>query len=189
MRIARTFLAVALMSVFPTDTLSFATVVSGPTCTLACCAGRAPHVGGSCMNGSCHAYLNPSRSHIQHGAVHQSEEVCGLSSLTMRLYRSRKTHALGLGLNSDYKRAPSKSFPDPASLISSTLGKPCASDCGAGTPSSNNQRRPRETGAPSFAGRHRPLTGSRIVSAEVNLHSRDPRYRVANPRAPPKLIS
>ena len=61
--VGATLLLSLLASSFPLGTLA-----SGPMCTLACCAGRAPHAAGSCMNGSCHAFLtgHPNKGHIHH---------------------------------------------------------------------------------------------------------------------------
>jgi hypothetical protein len=64
-----------------------ASLASGPMCNLACCAGRAPHAAGSCMNGSCHAFLmgraETSKIHV-HLPVHESEQLCGLPRRTTR---------------------------------------------------------------------------------------------------------
>jgi hypothetical protein len=171
-------LAAVLWSSFPSSTLA-----SGPMCTLACCAGRAPHAAGSCMNGSCHAFLNRSQSLIRHKTVpHVSEKLCGLPRLAARLSPSTKTVASGFSQTSSSTKR--------ASVASSALSKPCAPDCGAGTVSSNSQRRPRETSALPSANRNRPRFGSGLVAeGSANPYMRELRHRLANPRAPPTLVT
>ncbi len=187
--VARVILGATVLFAILWGNLPSSVVATGPLCTLSCCVGRAPHPAGSCMNGSCHANLIAHRKATHVPDLSQpTEQLCGLPRLAAPLYRLGKTPGLGVRLNADYKSETSNS--SGASITTRTLGKPCASDCGVGTLSSTNQRRPRETAALSFADRHRPLTSSRMVAGEnANLHTRDPRYRLANPRAPPTLIS
>ncbi|PYS23280.1 MAG: hypothetical protein DMF72_09985 [Acidobacteria bacterium] len=67
-----------------------ASVSAGNICTLACCAGRATHAAGSCMNGTCHTFLTGrSKTPTIHVPlpVHESEKLCGLPQLGTRRYR------------------------------------------------------------------------------------------------------
>ena len=164
-------------------------LATGPMCTLACCVGRAPHAAGSCMNGSCHAFLNRSRSHIHHEAVPRpSEQLCGLPRLTASLSRSGKTLASEPRLRASEGRSL-KSASEPARLASATMGKPCALDCGAGTFSSTNQRRPREATL-LLANRNRPPSIPGLARAwDTNPLLCEPRDTLASPRGPPKLFS
>lgn len=89
-RIARALLGAMLFFSVLASSFPLATLASGPMCTLACCAGRAPHAAGSCMNGSCHAFLtgHTKKIHIHHEApTEQAEQLCGLSRLRVNASR------------------------------------------------------------------------------------------------------
>ena len=157
------------------------TLATGPMCTLACCAGRAPHAAGSCMNGSCHAYFAARRKrNLHHDLVQSTEQICGLPRPIMKLSRSGKSP----------RSSETSSSPDRPSIVSSTLNKPCASDCGAGTFSITTQRRPRETAALSSVKKSaRQSSASLFAAASDNQRAHDRKYRRSNPRAPPTLVS
>src|SRR5437660_6780439 len=76
-RWARLILAVLLLAGLASTAAPLITNASGTLCKLSCCAGRAPHAAGSCMNGACHTFLRKSQS----GRLHvrpQVEHYCGL---------------------------------------------------------------------------------------------------------------
>src|ERR1700687_1161307 len=86
----RIVLAAALLLALVSSTFPVAALASAPMCHLACCAGRAPHAAGSCMNGSCHAFLtgHTKKIHIHHEApTEQTEQLCGLSRLRVNTIR------------------------------------------------------------------------------------------------------
>jgi len=59
-------------------------VAAGNVCRLECCAARAPHAAGSCMNGSCHAALK-GHQHLRRSAQPTvADEFCGLAHLVHR---------------------------------------------------------------------------------------------------------
>ena len=71
---ARTILAVTLLLTLLTGNIVWsAASAGGPMCTLACCAGRAPHAAGSCMNGSCQAGVS-EHDHASSSFHHHHEE-------------------------------------------------------------------------------------------------------------------
>ena len=152
--IARVILGTMLSCAILLANIPSLAVASGPMCTLACCAGRAPHAAGSCMNGSCQAFLKgragASHNHRQSPAQ-QSEQLCGLPRLiartTSRLLRESAIHAVRY--SSERLNEDRASFG--AHLSTSTVGQPCQPDCGIGTFSSSSQSRPRDTGATSHA--------------------------------------
>lgn len=184
MRVARVILGASLVLSILSVNISTAFVASGPMCTLACCAGRAPHAAGSCMNGSCHAFLNglAKVSHIHRQLpVQQSEQLCGLPRTivrtTVRLLRRSSTLTVGQS---------SKQSGELASLSTGMLDKPCQPECGAGTLSSSSQSRPRDTGAISYADKPRPPSGSRFECSSFNrANSLDTLCRRSRPRGPP----
>jgi hypothetical protein len=104
-------------------------VANLPMCELACCAGRAPHADGSCMNGSCHAFLtghtNKSQGQRVTG-IDSEEQLCGLAPL--KLQRSRLLETVTADF-SDAAAAHSQGTAKAVSRIA--LTKPCQPDCGA----------------------------------------------------------
>jgi hypothetical protein len=194
-RIARVILGAMLLLAILSANIPSSAVATGPMCTLACCAGRAPHAAGSCMNGSCHAVL----SHNQRPHIHREtriepvEQLCGLSRVTRnvsRLLFLRTVTTESSPPDTQYSREPSKTASDRTSISTGELTKPCQPDCGAGTVSSTNQRRPRESATHSSADRARPPSNSGLLTpANTFIYAREAIRWQANPRAPPALRS
>jgi hypothetical protein len=169
-RVSRRALAVALLagllaSIFPLETLA-----TGQMCSLACCAGRAPHAAGSCMDGSCHAALRKRSARTRHAISGVVERLCGSSSLT----RYASLH----GINATPQKASQKESQH-SQLASSAINKPCQPDCGgcaSGFASLNRNHtvsargeRQRSTSDKEFANSYIPpprtLAGARRQSA------------------------
>ena len=110
---ARLTLAVVLLAAFVCTTVPLASVSAGNVCRLECCAGRAPHAAGSCMNGTCHAAIQLHKNKLRRSPeVGSAEELCGLKRLSKRLsYRATSTDAA----------TPQKSV--------ATLSRTCDADC------------------------------------------------------------
>jgi hypothetical protein len=186
--VARIILGATILLSILWANIPTASLASDPMCHLACCAGRAPHAAGSCMNGSCHAFLvsRSNSSKIQvHSPVHQSEQLCGLPRRMARnsMTSLRGSPALTLANTSD--RSHDSRSPNATSVSTSTLGKPCQLDCGAAF-SSSSQNRPRDTGAISHADKPRPpSTGRREHSSFNRVGPWDALCRRSGPRGPP----
>ena len=115
-RWARLILAVLLLAGLASTAAPLITNASGTLCKLSCCAGRAPHAAGSCMNGACHTFLRKSQS----GRLHvrpQVEHFCGLP-------RFEKT------AQSSIARVRTNPGPEPIEFRGA-LTTPCEADCGA----------------------------------------------------------
>lgn len=80
----RIIVAVLLTAAFVCAVVPLASVSASNVCRLECCAARAPHAAGSCMNGTCHAAIKLHKK-FQRSAVSVSEEFCGLKRLASRL--------------------------------------------------------------------------------------------------------
>jgi hypothetical protein len=197
-RLARVIPGAVLQLAILWGSIPAAAVATGPMCALACCAGRAPHAAGSCMNGSCHAALMAHRkathTHRELPAP-QSEQLCGLKRSTARAFVWSRpvttTVTSGSGINGVYSGGSqtSRNSLDRASVTTPALGKRCQPDCGAATFSSTNQRRPRETATLLFAKRDRPPSSLRLLAvANTQAHAREALRWRANPRAPPALL-
>jgi hypothetical protein len=111
---ARMMIAALLAGAFMCAALPLASVSAGNVCRLECCAARAPHAAGSCMNGTCHASLNLHRHEPHRLSVVPADEFCGLRILAKRL------------------RYIAKSIDTPAAHESVVaLARPCNADCGS----------------------------------------------------------
>jgi len=189
MLVARTILAALLLLTLLSASLPLTTIASGPTCKLACCAGRAPHAAGSCMNGSCHAFLmgraKTSKIHLQF-PVHESEQLCGLRRRTTRNSVVSLRGSIALTLAASSERSRGSRTPGAANVSTSTLGKPCQPDCGTGALSSSSQSRPRDSGATSYADKPRPPSTARHEhSLFSHAKALDALCRRSRPRGPP----
>lgn len=174
--LATVLLAGLLASIFPLETLA-----TGQMCNLACCAGRAPHAAGSCMDGSCHAALRKlsSQIHSSH-REHVSEQLCGLAQFARKL--NSRAHNKTPGVSSQ------KSESGPQQLSSSTITKPCRPDCGSCASGFTNPNRQRNTAA--VIARTRPPSDVRLTAIRCSL-TRQLRAlcRHFGPRAPPLSVS
>ena len=189
MLVARTILAALLLLTLLSASLPPTAIASSPMCHLACCAGRAPHAAGSCMNGSCHAFLmgraKTSKIHLQL-PVHESEQLCGLRRSTTRNSVVSLRGSTARTLAASFERSRGGRAPDAASVSTSTVGKPCQPDCGTGTFSSSSQSRPRDSGAISYADKPRPLSTARHEHSSFNrAKTLDALCRRSRPRGPP----
>lgn len=111
---ARVMIAALLAGAFMCAALPLASVSAGNVCRLECCAARAPHAAGSCMNGTCHASLKLRKHEPHRSAVAPADEFCGLTILSKRL------------------RYVAKSIDTPATHESVVvLTRPCDADCGS----------------------------------------------------------
>ena len=74
---ARAFLAVTLLLTLVAGSIAWPAAASGPVCTMACCAGKAPHAAGSCMHGACEisGLIDTSASgSAQHSHQHHEQQ-------------------------------------------------------------------------------------------------------------------
>lgn len=188
-RAARMTLGALLLFAILSTSIPSSAVASGPMCALACCAGRAPHAAGSCMNGSCHAFLKSraGASHIHHQSpVQRSEQLCGLPRVIARTTAALLRQSATLTVGDSSERLNADRANDRPRISTSTVGQPCQPDCGTGTFSSSSQSRPRETGAISYADKARPPSAGRHEHSSSNgAMALDALCRRSRPRGPP----
>lgn len=188
LRVARTILAALLPITLLWGVVSVTTIANSSTCTLACCAGRAPHAAGTCMNGSCQVGLTShgKASHLHRQvSVQPSERLCGVVRITERTTATmeRESTMRASGRSSEQKRA---SDTPKAGTVSPAIGKRCQPDCCAGTLGSSSQSRPRESCASSYSDKPRPPTAGRLAYSPFNLaKTLDALCRRSRPRGPP----
>jgi len=155
---------------------------SASMCELACCAGRAPHAAGSCMNGSCHAVI-PGRSKAAYRVgriASRPEHLCGVP-------RRIET-------KSSARIRPAQTIPrtnsDQASLSVMSLARPCQPECGGCSFSFTNSNQQRSAATLAHPARPRPLLDVRLADLDY-LKSRilDALCRQCAPRGPPLSFS
>jgi hypothetical protein len=177
LRIARVVFAAILLAGVAASVLPLETIAAGPACTLSCCAGRASHAAGSCMDGSCHAVLKRASRQTHHAKDEGGEQLCGLSFSARRLLALAKT---------SLRPAPTES--GPAQFASNTIGKPCLPECGSCATASANSKSDRQilsaasvrqTSPPAHAAQSARAALSRTLSAIC---------RQCAPRAPPDAL-
>jgi hypothetical protein len=178
---ARLGLAVLLLVGFLANLAPLVPVSAGSTCTLECCAGRAPHAAGSCMNGSCQAVLSTHKTGTAHRKIPaQDDKLCGFN-------RAVATKIVGrLSVN----RAPRPAKSDQATISAAAFVKPCQPDCGgcaSGFASSNRQR---NSATMAHAARPRPPTDLHLLDfGRHGAQTLAALCRQCAPRGPPVFFS
>lgn len=191
-RVARVILGGVLLLAILWVSIPASAIATGPMCQLACCAGRAPHAVGSCMNGSCHAFLTShhKRSHSHHEAPSQrAEQLCGLQRLSMntnRLPLMRVTIDFDSEGYSDQSRDRSNSASNQARVSTTALTKPCQPDCGSCASGFTSSKRQRHAAAGAYADRPRPPCDVRPGNVDYSpTRNLSAICRRSAPRGPP----
>jgi hypothetical protein len=118
------FVLAAILSVIA----PFASVSARNLCTLTCCAGRAPHAVGSCMDGTCYVALrNRKKTVIRNLHPERPERLCGAKSVVAKR-RATSPWSASTGASQSSKAE------------AATLSKPCSPECAScsGFASSNS---------------------------------------------------
>jgi len=176
---ARVVLASVLLTAFFSGIVPIASVSAGSMCHLECCAGRAPHASGSCMNGSCQATLIRSQAVAKshHARADQSEKLCGLA---------RKIEAKSFAR----LRVAASPHTSPTESLAAAFENPCQPDCGGFTSAFTNSKRPRNAAALAGANRPRPPTDTHLADfRHRRIHLLKTQCRPGAPRGPPLSFS
>lgn len=176
MRVRRTggvLLAVLLIAGFIWTVAPIASVSAGNTCTLSCCAGRAPHAAGSCMDGTCHAAIRlrtKSSKPLAHAPV--AEKLCG------QIIRPRTFAMTVIGRHGKDENPPGASF------YLSSFRQPCAPDCaGCAVFSASNSQ--SKVAALAFADQMRAGPHKFFPASIDRADNLDVLCREHSPRGPP----
>jgi hypothetical protein len=186
--------ALLLLIAVLASALPLSTVASGPTCTLTCCEGRAPHAAGSCMNGSCQAVIaGPiKRVHLHEAAPQQTEQLCGLPVLKGKTARVRPIQSLITRPFASTSRSLGTGHGalDQASVSTNAFTKPCQPDCGSCASGFMNSNRQRNSAAVAYADRPRPPSAAGLRNFKFGLtQALSAMLRQAAPRGPPPFFS
>ena len=176
---ARLGLAVLLLIGFLSNLAPLAPASASSMCTLECCAGRAPHAAGSCMDGSCQAVLSTHKKARRVTEV-QGDKLCGLS----RAVATKIIRRVGVD------RAPRPAKSDPATISAAAFVKPCQPDCGGLASGSASSNRQRNSAMMAHAVRPRPPTNLHLLDfAHHGAQTLDALCRQCAPRGPPVSFS
>ena len=177
-RTARFVFVLMLLAACLSTSVPLLASASGSMCELACCAGRAPHAAGSCMNGSCHAPI-PSRSKAslrERRIASQPEHLCSAPRRieTKSSARIRPSQTL------------SRTNSNQMSLSAASLSRPCQPECSGCSSSFTNSNKQRSAATISLPGSPRPPPDVRLADLAY-LRSRilDALCRQCAPRGPP----
>jgi len=179
LKFPRTILAALLLCALFSVSVPVASVSAGPMCTRPCCAGRAAHAAGSCMDGSCHAAVHTRRA--AHRFTQPSEAFCGLSRKGSLIAVSKISKVISTASGNESARPKGSA----AALIG--RGAPDCSRCASGCANLNRQRH----SASATDADHLPLPTNICFGnlRENFLRARDALARRYAPRGPPVFFS
>lgn len=200
-------LSFALLAVLvPVDALS-----ASKLCSMPCCAGKAPHLAGSCAGGHCHANLSIVKNEAEPEHIHASETDTDESSASqesaMHMHGAQmvaeETHAPqrkveeisveveGESPAPDNTAQTASANPEQAlSIEAAALNRPCAPDCGMSAGNFMQLRRSRDSVALSTAEQPRPPTLVNFYARSDSLAFKASFLcRQCAPRGPPAVFS
>jgi hypothetical protein len=210
---ARALLAAMLLLSLVAGSIVFPAAASGPLCTLACCAGRAPHAAGSCMDGSCDAKAvrpHPPNSNSPQSHHHHPQQPAPAtdSNAPTPAFAGAMASAVGFDMgqvptieagseegsaNRDALEDTGTAVPNKStqsSVSTKVFSKPCQPDCGACASSFAAPKRSRN--ATGVAGVHNITAHSSvqlIVGQKPPVRKRSAFGRQSVPRGPPFSFS
>jgi hypothetical protein len=178
--IARVLVALAVASSLLSTIAPFSTASSNKLCTMACCAGKAPHIAGSCVHESCET--PPVRAQVFTTKEHLcGEEQVSRTTPVIKFRRVRKTPSLPLRTQ--------RALPDSSPNSVASFKKPCPPDCGAATCSSPNQRRSRDLLTVALSDHSQSSLDRLRQSPDHQLSFSDAFSRNCPVRGPPTLLT
>lgn len=186
-------LALALLAgVIPFNTFSSAQ----QTCTMTCCAGKPPHLAGSCSM----AFSDADQAETggaSGASEHQAHTGGAAEAGAMQMQEAAPeiieatSHCGTTESSSEHKPSTRRTSHQTASIIAHVLTSPCSPECAAAAvPNFSQVRRPRADSAMLTAGsRPRPPTLVSPVEQTTQLQTSPEVFcRQSRPRAPPRLV-
>ena len=177
-RTARFVFVLMLLGACLSTSVPLLASASGSMCELACCAGRAPHAAGSCMNGSCHAPIpgHSRASHRERRIASQPEHLCSAP----RRIETKSSACIRPA------QTLSRTNSNQMSLSAASLSRPCQPECSGCSSSFTNSNKQRSAATISLPESPRPPPDVRLADI-ANLRSRilDALCRQCAPRGPP----
>jgi Na+(H+)/acetate symporter ActP len=184
--IARIILAVMLVIVVLAGVAPLSSLSSSHACSMACCAGKPPHMAGSCSVhlGDEEKIETPPAPGDEISAAHAAHamHLSGATSVT-----TAATHHAAAKHSSGHHSGSKRESARTISIASQTMmGTPCLPECTAAATATSQVRRPRESALLTVITRPRPPT--RLFFAghfSKLLPESAERRRLSRPRAPP----
>lgn len=181
--VTRLVATVTLLLTLVGGNLVLTATASSDLCALACCAGRAPHAAGSCMQGSC------APTHAHHESATDEE-----STDTPTAFAGATAGAHGTDLENvptvDASAETGSTDNSAASNFSiASAAKPCQPDCGACASTFSASK-----GSGHFAARpgshlsRRPRAISIVSDSNLVVSPRSGFAKDCNPRGPPAFV-
>ena len=203
---ARAILAATMLLTLVAGSIPWPAAASGPLCTLACCAGRAPHAAGSCMHRSCQAGVsthNPPND-SSHQAHHHHEEQPAEESDQSSVFPGA-TASVGGSEMGDVPTIEATPYEAPANddaradttevaanrsngpgMAATVLSKPCQTDCGACASGFVAPKRSRSAASLGGHNHAQPPSSVKLAADRPPLtHTRSALGRQSIPRGPP----
>jgi hypothetical protein len=179
---ARLMLAVMLLVGFLCSIVPLAPVSADSRCRLECCAGRAPHAAGSCMDGACEApFQTRTKARRNHQAKRDhGDPLCGPghSVVVKNLARMRANHA------------PRQGGSDQTAASAAAFIRPCQPNCGLCASGFTNPNRQENSAAIADAVRLRGPAGIHFSDSGYHLTQiLKALCRQCGPRGPPLSLS
>jgi hypothetical protein len=176
-----------LFGIFP-----FSSASATRLCTMACCAGKPPHLAGSCHMGfSIAVEAEPEMGCAEGEAEHHSDaRSIEVSTPDMSMENSESPdHCDVAGNATDHARMPQ--IPDQlAAAVSTVLTSPCSSDCTAGAATSFLGRRQHDQAAVAYGSKPRPPTSVRFNGVLFgSFHFTSDFTSTYAPRGPPLVFA
>jgi hypothetical protein len=179
---AKVALAVALLFAFLSSIAPLASVSAGSACQLECCAGRAPHAAGSCMEGLCQAAIprHGKAAKTRPAKRVQTEPLCGLAhKVVLKRFAQMRSGSAQSPIRSGQTNASAAAFV-----------KPCQPDCGGGAAGFRNSNRQRHSAVIADAERPRGPTALHLSDfARHRIQILEALCRQSSPRGPPLSFS
>ena len=179
---AKVAFVVALLFAFLSSIIPPASVSAGSTCQLECCAGRAPHAAGSCMEGLCQAAIpgHGKAAKTRLAKRVQAEPLCGLvHKVVLKSYAQ---------MRSGFNQSPIRSGRTNASAAA--FVKPCEPDCGGSAAGFRNSNRQRNSAVIADAVRPRgPMAINLSDFAKYRIQILEALCGQSAPRGPPLSFS
>ncbi len=179
--VLRATLAVSLLIVLVGAGLVLPAAASGPMCTLACCAGRAPHVAGSCMQGSC--ATQPSDHHAHQGTDDSSSPIPGVVAGAHGADMEAVPTVDASESSREVARENSSVVP---AFSTAALVKPCELGCGASMSIFSTGQKARDARISKPVNHRPPLASASLTRASFLTKATHPGFsRSQPPRGPP----
>ena len=164
-------LALLLIAGFIFTATPITSVFAGNACVLACCAGRAPHAAGSCMDGTCHAAI---RLHNKSSKLHThapiAEKLCATHVISPRTFATTVID-------------PREDENSQGASFQFSFRQPCPPDCAGCAVFSRNSE--RKVAALTTANQSPAGPGKFLSASSDRADTLDVSGRQYSPRGPP----